>query len=387
VTQVLDCLIIGASAAGLATAACLKDSGQTFEILEASDVVGQAWRHHYDRLHLHTPKSLSSLPGLPMPSEWPRYPARDQVVDYLERYRAHHGLEPRFGQKVTRLERRDDKWLATTVDHEWCSRNVVIATGANRLPIRPTWPGLDSFGGQVMHSSEYRNGVSWKGKPVLVVGFGNSACEQAIDLVERGSQAHLAVRSPVNVIPRDIFGVVPVLQLGIVMQHLPPAVADALAWPMIRATIGDIRQVGLRKLPYGPNTQISRDRHIPLLDIGTMEHIRAGRIRVHPDIQRFTPEGVVFTDGETLAIDAVVLATGYRAALDEFLVQWREVCDDKGIPLKSGGQTALPGLYFCGQFVSPAGMLRQIRIESGRIASSIAGASPSAKERPARSTL
>ena len=108
--------IIGASAAGLATAACLKESGQAFEILEASDVVGLSWRHHYDRLHLHTPKSASSLPGLSMPAQWPRYPTRDQVVDYLERYRVHHGLEPHFGQKVTRLERRDDEWVATTGD-------------------------------------------------------------------------------------------------------------------------------------------------------------------------------------------------------------------------------------------------------------------------------
>src|SRR5450631_61432 len=371
-TQVVDSLIIGSSAAGLATAACLKESGRAFEILEAADVVGWAWRGHYDRLHLHTPKSASCLPGLVMPSEWPRYPARDQVVDYLERYRAHHRLEPRFGQRITRLERRDHEWVGTTVDDEWRTRNVVIATGANRQPVRPTWPGLQSFRGQVMHSSEYRNGDPWKGRPVLVVGFGNSTCEQAIDLVERGSQAHLCVRSPVNVIPRDMFGVVPTLQLGIVMQHLPPALADALAWPIIRATIGDIRKVGLRKLPYGPNTQIARDRRIPLLDIGTIEHIRAGRIGVHADIQRLTEDCVVFTDGETLPVDAVVLATGYRPALDEFLIPWREVCDHKGIPLTSGGPTALPGLYFCGQFVSPAGMLRQIRIEAGRIASHVA---------------
>jgi indole-3-pyruvate monooxygenase len=373
-TRVVDTLIIGASAAGLATAACLKESGQRFELLEASNVVGQAWRHHYDRLHLHTPKSASALPGLVMPSDWPRYPTRDQVVDYLERYRVHHRLEPRFGQRVTHLERHDDAWVATTMDEQWRTRSVVIATGANRRPVRPTWPGLRTFQGQVMHSSEYRNGDPWHGRSVLVVGFGNSACEQAIDLVERGSQAHLAVRSPVNVVPRDVFGVVPVLQLGVVMQHLPPKVADALAWPMIRASIGDIRKVGLRKLPYGPNTQIARDRHIPLLDIGTMEHIRAGRIRVHGDIERFTEDGVVFKDGETLALAALVLATGYRPALDEFLVQWREVCDPNGIPLTSGGPTALPGLYFCGQFVSPAGMLRQIRIEAGRIASHIARA-------------
>ena len=318
------------------------------------------------------PKSASFLPGLAMPSRWPRYPARDQVVEYLERYCAHHRLVPRFGRKVTRLERRDDQWIASTVRDQWQTRNVVIATGANRQPVRPTWPGLDSFRGQVMHSSQYRNGDPWKGRPVLVVGFGNSACEQAIDLVERGSQAHLSVRSAVNVIPRDIFGIVPVLQLGIVMQHVPPAVADALAWPMIRATIGDIRKVGLRKLPYGPNTQIARDRHIPLLDIGTMKHLRAGSIGLHAEIAQFTQDGVVFTDGETLAVDAVVLATGYRPALEQFLVPWRDVCDDKGVPLTSGGPTAVPGLCFCGQFVSPAGMLREIRIEAARIASHLA---------------
>jgi len=373
-TDRVDTLIIGASAAGLATAASLQKLGRSFEILEGNDVIAPAWRAQYDRLHLHTPKSASGLPGLKMPAEWPRYPARDQVIDYLERYRAHYRLEPHFQQKVTRLERGDDGWVATTDDHQWSARTVVIATGANRRPVRPVWPGLESFQGDILHSSEYRNGDAWQGKPVLVVGFGNSACEQAIDLVERGSEPHLAVRSAVNVVPRDVFGLVPVLQLGIVMQHVPPAIADALAWGMIRTTVGDIRKVGLRKLPYGPNTQIARDRQIPLLDIGTMEHIRAGRIGVHGDIDRFIADGVVFTDGTSLQVAAVVLATGYHPGLDEFLVDWKQVCDEQGLPLVSGRPTALPGLYFCGQFVSPAGMLREIGIESRRIAGHIAAA-------------
>jgi indole-3-pyruvate monooxygenase len=370
----VDTLIIGASAAGLATAAALQEIGQRFEILEASEVVGSAWRRHYDRLHLHTPKSASGLPGLDMPSQWPRYPAREQVIEYLERYRSHHRLEPHFQQRVTRLERRPGEWVATTKDAEWRAPTVVVATGANRQPVRPDWPGLETFQGQVLHSSEYRNGDPWRGRPVLVVGFGNSACEQAIDLVERGALPHMAVRSAVNVLPRDVLGVVPVLQLGILMQHLPPSVADALAAPMIRMTMGDIRKVGLGKLPYGPNTQMARDRHIPVLDIGAMKHIRAGRIAIHGAIERFTEDGVVFADGSTLKADAVVLATGYRPGLEEFLVDWPEVCDEQGLPRESGRPTALPGLYFCGQFISPAGMLREIGIESRRIAAAIAAA-------------
>jgi indole-3-pyruvate monooxygenase len=371
-----DTLVIGASAAGLATAAQLRATGTPFEMVEAGDAVAGAWRRHYDRLHLHTPRSSSSLPGLSMPRAWGRYPSRDRVVEYLERYQQHFGLEPHFGQLVTRLERVDGGWETEAGARRWRSRNVVVATGRTRVPVRPTWPGMDAYTGDVLHSSEYRNGDPWAGRPVLVVGFGNSACEQALDLVERGAEVHLSVRSPVNVVPRDVFGVLPVLTLSAVMQHLPPGVADALAWPMLQATVGDIGRVGLHKLPYGPNTQIARDRRIPLLDIGTMGQLREGRIRLHGGLAGFTTEGVVFADGSTLAVAAVVLGTGYRAGVEEFLVGWEQVCDADGTPLSSGAATALDGLYFCGMHVAPAGMLREIGIESRRIAASIAGRGP-----------
>jgi cation diffusion facilitator CzcD-associated flavoprotein CzcO len=367
-----DTLVIGASAAGLATAAALRRQGVAFELIEATDVVGTAWRHHYDRLHLHTPKSSSALPGLPMPSWWPRYPSRDQVVQYLEKYVEVNHLSPRFGERVSSIERRDGAWVATTGTREWSARNVVVATGATRVPLRPSWPGMDEYRGTVLHSSEYVNGEPWRGDTVLVVGFGNSACEQAIDLVEHGAHPHLSVRSAVNVVPRDVLGVVPVLQLGILMRHIPTPIADALGAPLVRLTVGDITELGLRKLPYGPNTQIARDHHIPLLDIGTIEHIRAGRIVVHGDIARFTEDGVVFDDGTRLAVDAVVLATGYRTGVTDFLPDWAQVCDDDGRPFVSGGPTALPGLYFCGMFVAPSGMLREAGIEAQRIARSIA---------------
>ena len=187
-----------------------------------------------------------------------------------------------------------------------------------------------------------------------MVGFGNSACEQALDLVERGAEVRLAVRSPVNVLPRDFFGVVPVLPLGIVMRRLPMCVADALAWPLVRSTVGDVTKVGLKKLPYGPNTQMARDHHVPLLDIGTMEQIKRGRIAVHGDLDRFNEDGVVFADGSHVALDAVILATGYRAAVGDFLVDWEAVCDSSGTPTVSGAPTALGGLYW--RFGSPGGL-------------------------------
>ena len=93
--------------------------------------------------------------------------------------------------------------------------------------MRPNWPGMSRFHGPVIHSSEYRNGAPWKGRAVLVVGFGNSACEQALDLVEDGAQAHISVRSPVNVVPRDVFGVLS----GRTARH-PSCVACRRRWQM-----------------------------------------------------------------------------------------------------------------------------------------------------------
>jgi indole-3-pyruvate monooxygenase len=366
-------LVLGASAAGLATAAELRRRGCEFEIVESEPFVAASWRRHYDRLHLHTPKGFSALPGQPMPKSWPRYPARDQVVEYLERYQDHFALRPHFGEAVHRVEWIDGKWETTTGKGTWRSENVVIATGRTRVPVRPTWPGMDQYRGDLLHSSEYRNGGPWKGRPVLVVGFGNSACEQALDLVEHAAEVHIAVRSAVNVLPRDLFGVVPVLPLGIVMRRLPTRIADALAWPMIRATVGDVGKVGLKKLPYGPNTQMARDHHVPLLDIGTMDQIRQGRIAVHGGLDHFTEDGVVFLNGSQLALDAVILATGYRASVQDLLAGWEAVCDGSGTPTVSGAPTALDGLYFCGMYVSPAGMLREIGIEAKRIADHING--------------
>jgi len=93
---------------------------------------------------------------------------------------------------------------------------------------------------------------------------------------------------------------------------------------------------------------------------------------VHGGVSRFTEHGVVFDDGSEVAFDAVVLATGYRPQIEDFLLSWREACDEAGMPLASGKASPVPGLYFCGFFVAPSGMLREIGIEAKDIASAIA---------------
>lgn len=371
-THTTHTVIVGASAAGLAMAACLKREGIPFILLEQSQQVASNWRKHYDRLHLHTSKSLSTLPYFPLPKSYPRYPSRDQVVEYLELYAQHHGLEPRFGQGVSSVSKHDGEWVTETQDARYVSKNVVIATGYARVPNLPTLPGQTNYQGEILHSAAYKNGAAFAGKSVLVVGFGNSGGEIAIDLVEHGARTALSVRSPVNVVPRDLLGI-PILGIGIVMNLIPPKLADLLAAPMLRLSIGDVGKLGLQKRPYGPNQQMKQDGRIPLLDIGTISHIRAGHIRVHPGIESLTERGVKFTDGGVADFDAIVLATGYRPGLADFMRGVEAVMGEDGAEMgaMSGKPTDLPGLYFCGFYVSPTGMLREISIEAKRIAASI----------------
>ena len=364
-------LVIGAGPAGLAVGACLKRAGMSCLILEQSRELGATWHRHYDRLQLHTDKAHSALPFLPFPKDYPRYPSRLQVIDYLEGYARHFELEPRFAQHVVAARRGNGVWQVQTQNTYYQALNLVIAGGYSREPYLPDWPGQASFQGTLLHSSQYRNGRAFKGQRVLVVGFGNSGGEIALDLWEHGAEPSLAVRSPVNVIPRELFGI-PIVTVSLMQSNLPPRWADALSAPILRAALGDLRRYGLQPLPYGPMTQIKHGARVPLIDVGTVRLLKRGQVTVYPGLERFDETGVLFTGGTRQNFDAVILATGYRPRVDAFLVGASAVYDAQGTPLTSGEETPLPGLYFCGYQVAATGMLREIALEAQRIAAALA---------------
>ncbi|MFW6199707.1 MAG: flavin-containing monooxygenase [Gemmatimonadota bacterium] len=370
-TEPYDAVVIGAGPAGLASAACLRHRGVEAPVLERDSAVAPAWRSHYRRLRLHTNRRLSGLPHLPIPRDAGRYPRRDDVVAYLERYASEHAIEPRFETEVVRVCRSDGLWRVVHREGSLRTRTVVVATGFTDRPNLVRWPGDDSFPGRVLHSSEYRTGEPFAGRSVLVVGFGNSAGEIALDLVEHGAHADLSVRSPVNILPRQLLGI-PILALAIPLSVLPPRLADAVSAPLLRLVVGSYDRLGLRKSRKGPLRQIEEDRRIPLIDVGTVELLRTGGAEVMGAIDRIDGATVHFSDGSTGSYDSIVAATGYRPSFDRFLECSDRVTDDTGVPRKSGRPTSLPGLYFCGFYVSPTGMLREFGIEARRIADHIA---------------
>jgi cation diffusion facilitator CzcD-associated flavoprotein CzcO len=365
---VTSTVVVGAGPAGLATAACLTRAGHAVTLVERAATVGSAWRHHYERLHLHTDKGRSGLPFVPMPRDYPRYASREQVVAYLDGYAKAMNLAPRLGETVTKALRADDAWEITTTRETIRSRNLVVATGYTQVPVEPSVAG--TFSGATLHSSAYRSGAAYAGKRVLVVGFGNSGGEIAIDLVEQGAIVELSVRGEMNVIKRDTLGM-PVLTMASLLSWMPAKLADAISWPVNRLLVGNIEKLGLRQLPYGPMQQVKRTGRIPLLDIGTIALIRSGKITVRPGIARFDGD-VVFTDDTRGSYDAIVYATGYRPGVASFL-DAPGALDADGKPTTSGKPTSVPGLYFIGFYVSPYGMLKAISDEARAIAAAIVG--------------
>ncbi len=374
----VDALIIGAGPAGLAAAACLDRAGSSYEIVEQADRVAPSWHRHYERLHLHTPKQHSALPFFPYPRDFPTYPSREHMTEYFTAYARAFDIVPRFEETVTTVERDGGEWVTQTDRDTYRSRAVIVATGLNAQPHVPVWPDREAYRGMILHSTDYRSGAAFRDRRVLVVGFGNSGGEIAVDLVEHGARVGIAVRSPVNIMPRDVLGL-PLVSITLRLRHLPPWVLDAVSGPIQRLRIGDLSTYGLTKRPEGPATQIRRDARIPLIDIGTIGLIKSGAITVYPGVRRFNEDGVEFTDGRTAPFDGIVLATGFLPGLD-FIRGVDLPGDTKQLPIH-GASGPTPGLYFTGFRVTSTGTLREIGIEARNIARAVTAGPPAARRK------
>lgn len=368
--QETNTLVIGASISGLACAACLQKHRIDHLIIEKQAQVATPWRNHYDRLHLHTNKRHSSLPYKTFAAAIPRYPSRQQVVDYLEDYQKAFAIKPIFNTEATAIRRENNYWITETTTETFKSKYLIIATGAYGKPKPITFNGIDSFPGTVVHSYGYKTGRDFKGKRVLVVGFGNSACEIAIDLYEQGAIPSMAVRSPVNIIPRDLFGI-PILEISLLMSHLSPRVADTLTTPLLRALFGDITKLGLKKKSYGPFEEIQRDAKTPVLDIGTIQHIRQGHLSIYENIDHIAGKTIFFSDGKSADFDAIVAGIGYSRDYANIIEVAQSRFDDLKASIKDQKYFGSDGLYFCGFWIGPNGHIREIASDAQLIAADI----------------
>ena len=368
-----DVVVIGAGPAGLATAGALRHHGIGAVVIER-DSVGASWRKHYDRLHLHTVRWLSHLPGYKMPKRYGSWVARDDVVEYLEDYVRVHNLDVRTGVEVEGLARDGEEWRVRTSNGELVAPRVVIATGYNKHQHLPDWPGMDSYTGDLVHSGSYRNPEPYVGKTVLVVGTGNSGAEICVDLIEGGAKhVQMSVRTPPTVMQRDNNGV-PGQAFGVLFRRMPVPIMDR-AWPVIqKSAVGDLSKYGLPSPPPGAYSKFLRDDVTPILDVGLVPMLKQGKVEIVGAVDGFDGDDVLLADGTRIQPDAVIAGTGFKRGLEPLVGELGLIEPQKGRPVVHGAETHpnAPGLHFIGYTNPVSGMFREIAIVARRIAKAIA---------------
>jgi putative flavoprotein involved in K+ transport len=363
-----ELVVIGAGSAGLATAALLRREGLEPLVLEAGAEPGAAWRERYDRLRLHTPRLLSGLPGLRIPRQYGRWVRRDDLIEYFHEYAATHGIDVRTGVRVDRI---DPGWVLTTSAGPIEAGTVIVATGYNGAPFIPDWAGRDAFGGELIHSTQYRNPAPYRGRDVVVVGAGNSGAEIATDVADGGaSRSRLSVRTPPQIVRRATAGI-PAQLIGIGIRKLPPGWVDPFSIAQRKLSIPDLSAQGLPRPEHGIRTSFLATGTTPILDVGIVDAVRRGRVEVVAAVERFEGSEVVLADESRIAPDAIIAATGFRAGLEP-LVGHLDVLGPRGLPAKTDGEPVLRGLWFVGFMPTLGGQLREGSIAAREVAAAVA---------------
>jgi putative flavoprotein involved in K+ transport len=297
----------------------LARQGRDFVILEAAAAPAAAWHSRWDSLRLFTPAQYDSLPGRAFPAAPDSYPSRDQVVDYLTGYARDFELPVELDSAVRALRKTDDGYAVELDDRTYVADQVVVATGPFQTPRLPVTlaEGLDPDVVQ-LHSSAYRRPDDLPAGSVLVVGGGNSGFQIAEDLAaDPKRHVHLSVGSRQTPLPPRVFG---------------------------RELFGILQSTGLMNKTVGSRLGRRLRRRDTLIGSSNRRAKRNG-IQLHSRAQSASGTGVLFDDGPSLTVDAVVYATGFDT--DHSWID-APVFDADGRVLHERGLTTSRGLYFLG---------------------------------------
>lgn len=317
--------VIGAGPAGLSIARALKFRGIAYEQFERHSAIGGIWDQsnpgspRYDSAHFISSRDCSGFFDFPMPKTFPDYPSGENILEYSRSFADAFDLKRgiQFGADVNSVEQLPTgKWQLKVNGKNKEFDAVIAATGVNWHAKLPRHEG--NFSGEIIHSNEYRNPERFRGKRVLVVGLGNSGADIASDLAPVAAKTFVSVRRGYHFIPKHVFGV-PADEFSEKGPTMPIWLERLLFTPLLRLLVGDVTRWGLPK----PDHKLFESH--PLLNSQFLHHLQHGNVKVQPDIDRFDGDKVLFKDGSSEQIDAVIYATGYDVKmpyLPEEYVDW-----------------------------------------------------------------
>ena len=397
--------IIGAGVAGLTTAKTLLQAGHEVVVYDSAPDVGGVWSRtrRYPGLTTQSAKSTYGFSDYPMPKDFPEWPTGAQVQSWLEAYATEFKVEPhlRLGVRVDRATRAGAGWrLALSTGETEVVDKVVVANGVFCEPNMPAFPGADAFteaGGRVLAGTEVHDAELARGKDVLVVGYGKSACDVTVPLSEVAASTRVIARQLLWKVPRKIGGVLNFKMLlltrmgeALFRYHRLRGVEKVLHGPgdpVRRRMLNSVGAVSVRQfklaelglVPRGTMEGIVKGA-IGLATEGFFEGVQAGRIVVHRDttIARLRPGEAELSDGTVVPADVVVCATGFTQGVPFLDAAVQERLFDERGNFQLYRQILPPGvdgLYFNGynsSFFSPL----NAEMAAVWIAAHLAGAVP-----------
>jgi cation diffusion facilitator CzcD-associated flavoprotein CzcO len=365
-------IIVGAGLSGLTVAHALKARGINARIIDGASRIAEPWRHRHPQLKLNIYRSFADLPGLPMSRQHGDFVPRDAVVDHLETFARRLDLPIQFDTEVLGISRQADLWRVETTRGLFEAEHVVIATGREKYPDLPDWPGRDSFNGEILHAADLGDITRYIGRDVLVIGAGNSGTDvlNHLSRVDTG-KVWVSLRHGPTIMPTRLLGF-PMHRLARLFAMLPLPILDgALALTQL-LVYGDLSRYGFRRHSKGGGTRLERNGITPALDDGFVAAVKRGQMQIVGETMGFNAESVQLRDGSSIKPDIVICATGYRSGLEPWFADLG-VLDQGGHPHYSAGEADPdhPGLWFTGYKAILTGFFDAAIVAADRIADGI----------------
>ncbi len=334
-----EVLVVGGGQAGLSIAARLTQLGVDTLIVDSEERVGDNWRKRYHALVLHNQVHVNHLPYMPFPPNWPTYIPKDKLAGWFEYYA--EAMELNFWTETEfnggAYDETDGRWTVELKQpggtRTLRPRHVVMATSVTGIPNLPTIPTLDQFKGEVIHSSAYTGAQSRKDKRVLIIGTGTSAHDMAQDLQSNGATVSLIQRGATSIInvepsaqlPYTLYDEGLSLETADLIATATPyeplkAVHTAMAEESTRLDkdmLEALEKVGFRidhEDKTGWQFKFMNRGGGYYFNVGCSDLIIDGKVGLiqFDDIDTFVAEGAKLKNGDVVAADTVILATGFK---------------------------------------------------------------------------
>ena len=357
-------VIIGGGQGGIGLAARLKRLGVPTIVIEKNERAGDSWRKRYKSLHLHDPVWYDHLPYIPFPDDWPVFPAKDKVGDWLEHYTAIMDLDYWSGTQClgaefdeaagtwrVRVDRRGE-------EVELRPTQLIFALGVSGYPNIPHFEGAEDFAGEQWHSSEFTGEGDVEGKRAIVIGSNNSAHDICAALWDHGADVTMIQRSSTHISRSESLmslALGPLYSEEALEAGVTTEKADMLfaSWPyrlLPDAQIPVYEQVAEQDATFyeelrgvGFDLDFGEDGSglfLKYLRRGSGYYIDVGASQLLIDrevalergqVTRILPEGVEIDGERVLPADLIVYATGY-GSMNQWLVDLvsQEVADRVG---------------------------------------------------------